>query len=164
MNKKIIFGVVFIVGLLIDIISKEFVVKYFSTSQMPFISIIDGFLNVGLTYNKGVAFGMMTSWSDSVRFFALIFTSSIAFFVLLYFLFVVYRNNKIGICFLALIFSGAIGNIIDRVRYGAVVDFIDVFYGSYHWPMFNCADSFICIGVIGLIFLPTKEDSEKNAK
>ncbi len=156
MNKKIIFFIVFTMSIFCDVISKEFVVRYFAQNKVPFVNVIDGFFNIGLTYNKGVAFGMMTGWSDNVRSLALMVTSLIAFLVLIYFLLVVYRNNKIAIIFLAMIFGGAIGNIIDRVRYGAVVDFLDVFCKSYHWPMFNLADSFICIGVIGLILLPSK--------
>jgi signal peptidase II len=53
---------------------------------------------------------------------------------------------------LSLVLSGAIGNVIDRIAYGAVVDFIDVYYGNWHWPAFNIADSAITIGVILLIF------------
>ena len=62
--------------------------------------------------------------------------------------------NKVAISFLALIFGGAVGNLIDRLRYGAVVDFLDFYFKEYHWPMFNVADSFICIGVFALILLP----------
>ena len=51
-----------------------------------------------------------------------------------------------------MVLGGAFGNIIDRIRYGAVVDFIDLYFGSYHWPSFNLADSFICIGM-GLLFI-----------
>ena len=96
----------------------------------------------------------MTSWSDQVRIITLTFTSIVAFCVLLYFLCVVYKNNKVAISFLALIFGGAVGNLIDRLRYGAVVDFLDFYFKEYHWPMFNVADSFICIGVFALILLP----------
>ncbi|MGI6681013.1 MAG: signal peptidase II [Bdellovibrionota bacterium] len=157
--KKILFLVIFITSVVLDFISKSFVVDYFKNSDTHFVPVIKNFLNIGLTFNEGVAFGFMTTWSPNVRLFALIVTSVIAFSVLLYFLFVVYRDNKIAVAFLALIFGGAVGNIIDRFRYGAVVDFIDIYYKQYHWPMFNLADSFICIGVFVLIFLPheTKE-------
>ncbi|MFM6921858.1 MAG: signal peptidase II, partial [Polynucleobacter victoriensis] len=53
---------------------------------------------------------------------------------------------------LSLVLSGAIGNVIDRIAYGAVVDFIDVYYGNWHWPAFNIADSAITIGGILVIF------------
>ena len=52
---------------------------------------------------------------------------------------------------LALILGGALGNILDRIRYGAAIDFLDFYIGSYHWPAFNLADSFICMGVCFLL-------------
>ena len=61
--------------------------------------------------------------------------------------------------------SGSVGNLIDRLRYGAVVDFLDFDFKEYHWPMFNVADSFICIGVFALILLPNgKSDKSKGTK
>ena len=61
-------------------------------------------------------------------------------------------NARLEAASLALILGGAIGNVIDRVAYGYVVDFLDVYYGSYHWPAFNIADSAICLGAVLLIF------------
>jgi signal peptidase II len=55
---------------------------------------------------------------------------------------------------LAAILGGALGNVIDRLRYGRVVDFLDFYWENYHWPAFNIADSAICIGVAVLILLP----------
>lgn len=160
--NKVLFVVICTVSVVLDVLSKNIVVNHFSSNSEQFIPVINGFFNIGLTYNEGVAFGFMTSWSDSVRVAALTITSIVAFSVLLYFLFVVYRNNKFAVSFLSLIFGGAIGNLIDRVRYGAVVDFLDVYYNQYHWPMFNLADSFICIGVFALILLPNSKDIEKK--
>jgi signal peptidase II len=65
---------------------------------------------------------------------------------------------------LAAVLGGAIGNVIDRVKFGAVVDFLDFYVGSYHWPAFNVADSAICVGVALLILLPTapQKQGESN--
>jgi signal peptidase II len=62
---------------------------------------------------------------------------------------------------LAAILGGAVGNVIDRFIYGAVIDFLDFYWGSYHWPAFNIADSAICIGVFTLVLLP--RDAEQGA-
>lgn len=156
--KKVLFFVFFIFSVVCDVISKNKIVDYFTNkSRDEFVTIIDGFLNFGYTKNEGVAFGIMTNLSPTVRVTLLTITSLFALFILFYFLFVVYKNNKIGISCLALIFGGAVGNFIDRIRYGAVVDFIDVYYKDYHWPMFNLADSFICIGVFILFLLPVEK-------
>jgi signal peptidase II len=56
----------------------------------------------------------------------------------------------VDVAAIAMIFGGAVGNLIDRARFGAVVDFIDVYYGTWHWPAFNVADSAITIGVLFL--------------
>ena len=63
---------------------------------------------------------------------------------------------------LALIAGGAAGNLVDRIRLGAVVDFIDIYIGTYHWPAFNVADSAICIGVVVYLIFSYLEDKQKN--
>jgi signal peptidase II len=63
---------------------------------------------------------------------------------------------------LALILGGAVGNVIDRVLHGYVIDFIDVYYGSYHWPAFNIADSAICVGAVMLIIDSFKKKPEAS--
>ena len=158
--NKILFALIFFVSVILDISSKNYVVNYFSNDSKPYITVIENFFNIGLTYNHGVAFGFMTNWSDNLRIVALTITSIVAFCVLLYFLLVVYKNDKLATLFLALIFGGAVGNLIDRIRFGAVVDFIDVYFKEYHWPMFNLADSFICIGVFALIILPSGKSNK----
>jgi signal peptidase II len=86
-----------------------------------------------------------------VRTVVFLFISSLAIGLILYF----YIKTPSGFAFLAagfaLIFGGAIGNLIDRVRFGMVVDFLDFYIGKYHWPAFNIADSAITVGLI--IFL-----------
>ena len=102
------------------------------------------FFNLVLTFNKGVSFSFLTSDSPLMPWilsgFALFICLGICFWL---------RSEKdrltrIG---LALILGGAVGNVIDRIRLGAVVDFLDFYIGQYHWPAFNIADSAICIGV-----------------
>jgi len=72
--------------------------------------------------------------------------------ILIIWLFRLQAKEKLTAVALAMIIGGAVGNLIDRVNHGYVVDFIDVFYGSYHWPAFNLADSAITCGIILLLF------------
>ena len=65
---------------------------------------------------------------------------------------------------LSLILGGALGNVLDRVMYGAVVDFIDVYYGNWHWPAFNIADSAICIGAALIIWGELRKSFGKSAQ
>ncbi len=141
------------VGLLVvvlDQLSKLMVEKMFTLGEQ--LPVVDGFFDLTLTYNKGVAFGMFASLEQVPRVIALAGAIGLALLVVAYLLVKEYRRDPIGQVFLAMIVGGAIGNIIDRVRVGAVVDFLDLYYGSYHWPAFNIADSAICVGVLLLLF------------
>lgn len=72
------------------------------------------------------------------------------------------EDNRLKIIALACIIGGALGNVIDRLRFGAVLDFLDFYYQSWHWPAFNLADSFICIGVFILICLEFMNNKKKG--
>ena len=122
--------------------------------------IIPSFFNLTLVYNPGVAFGVFSDLSDAVRIAVLTATTGIALLAIGYFLFSQYRHDIIAQAALAMITGGAIGNIIDRVRLGEVVDFLDFFIANYHWPAFNIADSAICVGVCILLFrTPADQES-----
>ncbi len=129
--------------------------KYFAETKIQVgetIEIIPGFFNLILTYNPGAAFGLMANLPENIRPYALAITTAIALVAVFYFFFKEYRQDFIAKLFLSGILGGAVGNIIDRVRYGKVVDFLDFYVGVNHWPAFNIADSVICLGVVGLIF------------
>ncbi|WP_457551153.1 signal peptidase II [Desulfobacula sp.] len=116
------------------------------------IIVIERFFNITHILNPGGAFGFLATQSPEVRKFIFMFLSSIvALFVLWW-----YKKSAKGFVFLsyglALIFGGALGNLIDRFRYGKVVDFLDFYMGSAHWPAFNVADSAITIGMGILIY------------
>ena len=74
------------------------------------------------------------------------------------------ETNKLKITALACIIGGALGNVADRVRFGAVLDFLDFHYKNMHWPAFNLADSFICIGVFILICLEFMDNKKKKTE
>lgn len=119
-------------------------------------SIVDGFFVFALAHNPGGAFSLLRAASDAVRVPLFVAVSTIAILAILW----AYARShasqwslRLG---LALILGGAIGNLVDRVRYGYVVDFIELYAkwgGATHkWPTFNVADVAICIGV-GLLLL-----------
>jgi len=116
------------------------------------IIVIKNFFNITHILNPGGAFGFFASSSPGVRKFIFLFASSIVALLILWF-YKKYAENFIFLSIgLALIFGGAVGNLIDRFIYGKVVDFLDFYIGTYHWPAFNMADSAITIGMGILIY------------
>jgi signal peptidase II len=118
------------------------------------IPIIDGFFNLTYVRNTGAAFGIFAGSAEIFRRPFLIAVSLLAIGFIFAMLKRLAEKARWLITALAFILGGAIGNLIDRVIYGEVIDFLDCFWGDYHWPAFNLADSFITVGVtITLILL-----------
>ena len=132
-----------------DQITKALILKYLPLHHS--ITVVAGLFDITHILNPGGAFGLMADTSVVVRTVVFLFISSLAVGLILYF----YIKTPPGYALLAagfaLIFGGAIGNLIDRVRFGMVVDFLDFYIGKYHWPAFNIADSAITVGLF--IFL-----------
>jgi signal peptidase II len=116
-----------------------------------------------LTYvrNKGAAFGILAESSVRIPFF--IGVSIVAMLGILWYVKCIRDNQRLALIALSLIFAGALGNLIDRIRLGEVIDFLDVFWRSYHWPAFNVADSAITVGVTLLFIDMWLEDRNKSA-
>ena len=110
-------------------------------------SHISSWLNLTLAHNYGAAFSMLSDAGGWQRWFFTILASGVTI-VLLVWLFRLKRHEWRTSLSLALIIGGAVGNLVDRVRLGYVVDFIDVYYKTHHWPAFNMADSAITGGII----------------
>ena len=108
------------------------------------------FLSLTLTYNSGAAFGFLNNEAGWQKFFFII-VAAVAIGVIAVWLYRLNAEDKWVAVALALILGGAIGNAIDRVLYGYVVDFIDVIFGSWHFWIFNVADSAISIGAVVLV-------------
>ena len=122
---------------------------------------IYSFLNFDLVWNSGVGFGI-ASMEANIYYHIVTATIVIVNIGLIYFL----VKSKGGNAYLiALIIGGSLGNLLDRIYYHAVPDFIDLHLASYHWFVFNVADIFITLGIIGLILaeLTKKEKISKNA-
>jgi signal peptidase II len=110
-------------------------------------SYINSWLNWTLAHNYGAAFSMLSDAGGWQRWFFTILASAVTL-VLLVWLFRLKQDEwRTGLS-LGLIIGGAVGNLIDRIRLGYVVDFIDVYYKGHHWPAFNIADSAITCGII----------------
>ena len=126
--------------------------------------IIPGFLNFAYATNTGVAFSMFDDHGDSGR-WGLSIVALVAASLVLYFFWRTPRSDDRILGGLALLLAGIIGNVTDRARLGFVVDFIDVQFGSWHYPTFNVADIAICTGAGLLIldmFLTKKAEDSKE--
>jgi len=131
--------------LVLDRWTKVLIQKRFDLNES--ISVIDGFFNITYVRNTGVAFGIFSSISSPAKSVLLsVFTACAAVLVVTYSVRSPARNRLLQIA-LGLILGGALGNLYDRLAYGYVVDFLEFYAGSYHWPSFNVADSAISIGV-----------------
>ena len=111
------------------------------------VNIIDGLLSLTLVMNPGLAFGLLGSvgpgWRWVVAALSLVALAVLARVALR----VLPAGGWVGRVAIGLIFGGAVGNLLDRARFGAVVDFVDVHWRGWHWPAFNVADSAITVGV-----------------
>ncbi len=135
---------------LIDQITKYLIALYIPLYTR--IPVIDHFFDLTHVLNPGGAFSLLANQPAWVRKVVFLFLSSlVALFVLWFYK----KTAKTMTCLsygLALIFGGAVGNLIDRFRYGKVLDFLDFYIGSAHWPAFNVADSAISIGMVILVY------------
>ena len=108
--------------------------------------VIDGFFNLVYVMNPGAAFGFLSRTPELFRYSFFIGITVLAMLLIIYYLVKSGNEKAIITLSLALIFGGAVGNLIDRIRFGAVVDFLDFYIGNWHWPAFNAADSAITVG------------------
>ena len=108
------------------------------------------FLNFTLAYNEGAAFSFLSEAGGWQRWFFVLLAVGISTLIIVW-LWRLPRDEKLTAAGLALVLGGAVGNLIDRLWHGHVIDFIDVYYGRYHWPAFNIADAAITVGAGFLI-------------
>ena len=155
MKKYLIFIILF----LIDRVSKIYLINLQSTGTDVDYYIYP-FLNIYLVWNTGIGFGLFSLESSTI-YHALTFIIAIVNIILLVFLI---KSKGLNSYLIAIILGGSLGNLFDRIYYYAVPDFIDFHIGNFHWFVFNIADIFITVGIIGLIFseLIKKEETLKN--
>lgn len=109
---------------------------------------ITPFFNLVMVWNQGVSFGLFSGGHDLMP---LILSSLSLVVTVVFSIWLIRSDNPVQKTAIALVIGGAIGNVIDRARFGAVIDFLDVHAFGYHWPAFNIADSCIVVGIFMLI-------------
>ena len=160
MNQRIYYIALAIAVIVLDIWTKALVLARIDLHES--ITIIPNFFQLVHVRNTGAAFGIGANASSRIV-PLLLNTGAIAVFCVV----VVYAlrsavTDRLLQTGLHLILGGAIGNLLDRFRFGYVVDFLDVYVGTKHWPAFNVADSAICIG-IALLFLDMRKKPDEVA-
>jgi len=138
-------------GLSIGIILIDQLTKITIEQRFEFgdVKPVTGFFNVVLAYNKGAAFSFLASASGWEGGFVVAIAIAASVFVL--YLLARHGHQRLFALALAMILGGAVGNVIDRIVYGHVIDFLDFHWGGWHWPAFNLADSAIVGGAALLI-------------
>jgi signal peptidase II len=102
--------------------------------------------------NPGAAFGFLANTSETFRYLFFIGITALVIVLIFYYIIKSTSQNVLYVISLTLIFAGAVGNLIDRIRFGAVVDFLDFYIRTWHWPAFNVADSSISVGAAIMIW------------
>lgn len=139
-----------ILTLILDLGSKA-LAGHFLNPWEP-LEVIPGFFNLILTYNTGAAFSLFSSDTGGSQGLKMAALSAISLLPFIYLFVKAKPGDRLLLTSVGLIWGGALGNIYDRLRWGAVVDFLDFYFGDTHWPAFNVADIAICVGA-GLLVL-----------
>ncbi|MDH5429316.1 MAG: signal peptidase II [Nitrospirota bacterium] len=155
MNETIrrygVLGFVVLVIIVVDQVTKAYIDGSMHLHES--IPIIQGYFNLTYIRNPGAAFGIMGTTSSGFRLIFFFLTSILAMGLLITIFLRLDPQDWWGQLTIASIFGGAIGNFIDRLQYGEVIDFLDFYINGYHWPAFNVADSAISVGVVSLLLL-----------
>ncbi len=154
MNKftKIIYAsIIAFLVVLSDQVSKFYILK--ALSYIGQTIEVFPYFNFTLSFNFGISFSMFNSPGQNQL--LLLLMSSVI--ILLFYGWLYRSREKYNWIPIGMVIGGAVGNMIDRARFGAVTDFIDIRIMGWHYPTFNIADSFICIGIIMLVFWPTEK-------
>lgn len=130
---------------LLDQITKMLVLRFLPLYHST--TVIPGFFDLTHVQNPGGAFGFLAGSDARLRAVVFLFVSLVAVGLILWFYFKSPSSHPWLSGAFAMIFGGAVGNLIDRIRFGKVTDFLDVYVGRLHWPAFNLADSAITIGI-----------------
>ena len=146
-TKKLYFVAIFFLVFLLDRLSKFYILNLAESGDVDIY--INTYINFYLIWNKGVAFGFLSS-DENYLYNIVTAIIIIINLVIIYFIFI---TKDFRAYFFLIILSGSFGNLYDRLFYQAVPDFIDLHIGDFHWFIFNVADIFISLGVICLIFV-----------
>jgi signal peptidase II len=157
-KKNILFLAIAGLVILLDQLTKGWIIATMRLHDA--YPVIDGFFNIIYVRNPGAAFGFLAGASPLFRSIFFLAVTLAAVLLILHYL----RQTSIEqislVLSLALILAGALGNLIDRVRFGEVVDFLDIYLGAHHWPAFNVADAAITTGasVLAILLLGKRKE------
>ena len=144
LKKNIIILIIIIFSFFLDLLTKNYALNNLIINHSL---SINNFLNFTLAFNYGAAFSFLSDAGGWQRWFFIAF-SFIVIIIISYMM--IYDDNSPYIAF-SFVIGGALGNLNDRIIYGYVIDFIEVYYDTFYWPIFNIADVAISIGVILLL-------------
>lgn len=147
--RYVMLGLVSVSVVVIDQVTKFSIMQSMRLHES--IPIIPNLFSVTYIRNPGAAFGLLATSSSGFRLIFFGLTSLFALALLGTILVRLPQRDWLGQLSIAAILGGAIGNLLDRMRYGEVIDFLDVYIDAYHWPAFNVADAAISVGVVFLI-------------
>ncbi|MRR54289.1 MAG: signal peptidase II [Deltaproteobacteria bacterium] len=157
-NKYLFLATIAIPLIVLDQATKLIIVRTMELHSS--IPVIRNFFDIVHARNQGAAFGVLRD--SSIRLPFLIGVSLFAAVVIVIIFCKLRPDQKLSAWGLSLVLSGALGNLIDRVRLGEVVDFLSVHWHGHYWPAFNVADSAICVGVGLLVFDMILEEKRKK--
>ncbi len=155
-----IYFVILGIAICVDQLSKQWILGSFYLYESR--EIIPSFFNLVYVTNSGAAFSMFADVDSPWRHFFFLGVGTLAIVGLTVAWYRLKRENNLYGIALGLISGGAAGNVIDRIRHGSVVDFLDFHFRGYHWPAFNIADSAICVGA-GLFLIINIIEVRKTA-
>jgi len=161
LNKKYtLFGATTVLIIILDQITKFYVDASMRLHES--IPVIQGLFSITYVRNPGAAFGFLADASPLFRSIFFVAVTVLAIILVVHYIWKSRAEEPFMTFALALILSGAVGNLIDRVRLGEVIDFLDVYIGSYHWPAFNVADSAISVGAVILFIGLTRRGRKRQ--
>lgn len=158
-NKYLFLATIAIPLIVLDQATKLIILR--TVTLHSTIPVIPDFFDIVHARNQGAAFGVLRD--NSIRLPFLIGVSFLAVIVIAIFFRKLRPDQKLSAWGLSLVLSGAVGNLIDRVRIGEVVDFLNVHWYGHYWPAFNVADSAICVGV-GLLVIDMLLEERRKKK
>ena len=153
LKKNIIIFSIILSTFFLDLFTKNFALSSLITNHSI---AINGFLNLTLAFNYGAAFSFLSDAGGWQRWFFIIFS----FIVIIIISYIMIKERDSQYIAFSFVIGGAIGNLYDRILYGYVIDFIEIHYDSFYWPIFNIADIAISIGIILLLYSMFSNDNK----
>lgn len=151
MRRRFFYFLFILLILIVDQFSKFLIIR--NVPLFSELTIIPHFFNLTHVHNRGAIFGFFSQSGSQLVYYLLMLASFVALCLVIYYFFKTSAKETFSEISLSLILAGALGNLIDRIFRGYVIDFLDFKVREWHWPSFNIADSCVSIGALFLIFI-----------